>query len=192
MVEVGRGGLLVLVVGPSGAGKDTMIAGARAKLLGEADFVFPRREITRAPDLGGEDYRAVSRAAFDRRRAAGAYRLDWLANELAYGIPKMIDRDLAAGRVVVINVSRTAVERARARYPGRVRIVVVTAPEPVLARRLRRRGREDAAGIADRLARAGAYPVAGDGVSTVSTDGPVERSIAGFVEVLTHFQAANG
>ena len=191
MVQAGRRGLLVLVVGPSGAGKDTMIAGARGKFVNAAEFVFPRREITRAPDLGGEDYRAVSRAAFERRRATGDYCLSWQANELAYGIPKTIERDLAAGRVVVINVSRTAVERARALYPGRVRIVVVTAPAAVLARRLRRRGREDAADIADRLARAGAYPVAGDDVATVLTDRPVDQSIADFVVALEHFQAAN-
>ena len=191
MVDVGRHGLLVLVVGPSGAGKDTMIAGARARLAGDTEFVFPRRDITRAPDLGGEDYRAIGRAAFGRRRAAGTYSLDWQANELDYGIPKAIERDLAAGRVVVINVSRTVIERAQALYPGRVRIVLVTAPEAVLARRLRRRGREDSADIADRLARAGAYPVAGDDVATVSTDRPVDRSIAGFVAALAHFQAAN-
>ena len=93
--------------------------------------------------------------------------------------------------MVVINVSRTAVERARALYPGRVRIVVVTAPVAVLARRLRRRGREDAADIADRLARAGAYSVAGDDVATVMTDRPVGQSIADFVAALEHFQAAS-
>ena len=191
MVGAGRDGLLVLVVGPSGAGKDTMIAGARARLAGAAAFVFPRRDITRAPDLGGEDYRPVGRGAFGRRRAAGTYCLDWRANELDYGIPKTIERDLAAGRVVVINVSRTVIERAQALYRGRIRIVLVTAPEAVLARRLRRRGREDAADIADRLARAGAYTVAGDGVVTVTTDRPVEQSIAGFVAALEHFHAAN-
>ena len=180
-----------MVVGPSGAGKDTMIAGAQDRFAGAAEFVFPRREITRAPDLGGEDYRAVSRSVFDRRRATGAYCLSWQANELAYGIPKTIERDLADGRVVVINVSRTVIERARVLYPGRVRIVVVTAPAPVLARRLRRRGREDAADIAHRLARADAYPVAGDDVATVLTDRPVDRSIACFVAALEHIQAAN-
>ena len=182
----------MLVVGPSGAGKDTMIAGGRRALAGEAGFIFPRREITRAPGLGGEDYLAVSQATFARRRAAGKYSLDWQANDLAYGIPRTIDRELAAGRVVVINVSRTAIETARARYPGRLRIVLVTAPEPVLAARLRGRGREDAAEITERLARVEAYPVAGKDVETLRTDRPAAQSIASFVQLLRHFQAASG
>ena len=192
MAKAGGGGLLVLVVGPSGSGKDTMIAGGRRALAHESGFVFPRREITRAPGLGGEDYLAVSQATFARRRTAGNYSLDWQANDLAYGIPSTVDQELAAGRVVVINVSRTAIETARARYPSRVRIVFVTAPVPVLAARLRRRGREDAAEITERLARVEAYPVAGEDVATLRTDRPVGQSIASFVELLRHFRAASG
>ncbi len=192
MAKAGGGGLLVLVVGPSGSGKDTMIAGGRRALAHESGLVFPRREITRAPGLGGEDYLAVSQATFARRRAAGKYSLDWQANDLAYGIPSTVDQELAAGRVVVVNVSRTAIETARSRYPGRVRIVLVTAPVPVLAARLRGRGREDAAEITERLARVEAYPVAGEDVATLCTDRPTGQSIASFVELLRHFRAASG
>ena len=61
--------MLVLVVGPSGAGKDTLIERAREALAGEARFRFVRREITRPEGAGGEDHIAVTPAAFAARRA---------------------------------------------------------------------------------------------------------------------------
>ena len=128
-------GTLILVVGPSGAGKDSLIDGARARLSGNGGFVFPRRDITRAADLGGEDYNAISPAEFGRRRDAGAYSLWWGAHSLQYGVPVAIERDLRAGSRVVVNVSRAILDDARRRL-GPVRVVNVTVPKQILAERL--------------------------------------------------------
>ena len=51
------GGRLIAVVGPSGVGKDSVMAGLHGAI---PDLHLVRRVITRAPDLGGEDYDAVS------------------------------------------------------------------------------------------------------------------------------------
>ncbi|MBC7181481.1 MAG: phosphonate metabolism protein/1,5-bisphosphokinase (PRPP-forming) PhnN, partial [Roseovarius sp.] len=52
------------VVGPSGAGKDTLIDAARAA---RPDLQVIRRVITRPEALGGEDFEGVSEVEFDRR-----------------------------------------------------------------------------------------------------------------------------
>src|SRR5215469_16830602 len=95
-----KAGLLVLVVGPSGVGKDALIAGARAALTGDPSVVFPRREITRPQETGGEGHLELSQAEFDRRETAGAYVLSWRAYGLGYGVPAEIAADLATGKTV--------------------------------------------------------------------------------------------
>ena len=148
--------MLVVVVGPSGAGKDTLMDQARAALAGDPGFRFVRREITRAAGAGGEEHIPVSEAEFEARCAAGAYALWWRAHGLGYGIPADIAGDLAAGRVVVANISRGRIGEAAARFPTLV--LEITAPAEVLAARLSARGRETAADIAARLAREVALP----------------------------------
>jgi ribose 1,5-bisphosphokinase len=175
-------GCLVLVVGPSGAGKDSLIDRARARLHGRNDLLFPARLVTRSAHAA-EDNVPVSPETFHARREAGAFALHWEAHGLGYGIPSIIDEALALGRTVVVNVSRTVVEEARGRYP-RVQVVLIDAPLHVRAERLARRGREEAAAIAARLARevAGGAPAAD---LTIVNDGSLEegaRRLAAAIE----------
>lgn len=145
-------GRLILVVGPSGAGKDTLIHGVRARCAGDLNVVFPRRAVTR-PAGAAEDNDCLTIEAFDRAAAQGSFALWWAAHGHKYGIPITIDADLRAGRAVICNVSRTVVAEARRRYRD-VAVVLVTAPPGVLAARLSARRRDSDGDLALRLRRA--------------------------------------
>lgn len=176
-------GTLVVVVGSSGAGKDTLIEGARAALAGNPGYVFARRTITRPRDAGGEDHEAVDEAAFAERQRGGGFLVTWRAHGLGYGLAASLADDLAAGRSVIANVSRAALAGLIARFPE-VLVVEVSAPVELRAQRLAARGREDAADIAARLAREGAgYPAAAR-VVTVVNDSGVAEGVARFLAAL--------
>ena len=145
-------GRLVLVVGPSGAGKDTLIAGARTACRDDATIVFPRRVVTR-PASTFEDNDVMSKSAFEQAAVKGAFAFWWSAHGHHYGIPLAIDFDIEMGRTVVCNVSRTVVRAIRWRYVHVV-AVLVTAPKDVLAKRLAARDRASDGGIVERLHRA--------------------------------------
>jgi ribose 1,5-bisphosphokinase len=169
--------MLVLVVGPSGAGKDTVLGMARLALAGDPRFRFVRRVITRPADAGGEDHEAVTEDAFVQR----VFALHWQAHGLRYGIPLDVVDDVARGIVVVANVSRGVIAEAARRFP--VRVIEVTAPPEVLIRRLTERGRETADDVAKRLARDVPIP---DGVSveTVMNDRTPAEAADRFVAAL--------
>ena len=178
--------MLFLVVGPSGAGKDTLIMAASAMLAGEERVRFVRRVITRPVDADGEQHESVSVAEFTRREAAGGFALSWRAHGLHYGIPADIALDLDAGRLVVTNVSRAVVAEAAARFD--VRVLDVTAPADLLARRLAARGREDAVDVARRLSRAIELPMPVPR-EVIVNDGTVEAGARKMVGVLRNHLA---
>ncbi len=144
-------GCFVAVCGPSGAGKDSLLRHARALLHGNAQVAFPNRTITRMSDAA-EEHATATDEEFDRLLACGGFAVSWRAHGLRYGIPVSIDADIGAGRCVVCNVSRTVIADLRARY-ARVLVVSITAPQDVLAARLRQRGRDSDGNLSDRIAR---------------------------------------
>lgn len=173
-------GRLILVVGPSGAGKDSLIAAAADKLSADASYHFPKREITRPSDAGGEDHIEVSVEDFHTKRNADGYALSWDAHGLCYGVPAVINQQIQNGATVVVNVSRTVLDTARGKYSN-LRIIFVTAPLDILAHRIAARGRESAADVAGRLARAGIAQPSGDNVVIVTNDGSLEEAIRAFL-----------
>jgi len=177
-------GTLWLVVGPSGAGKDSLLEGAKERLKDSPAHVFVRREITRPAEAGGEDHIPVSVKRFEANRAAGAYVLSWGAHGLFYGIPATIAEDLGRGAQVIVNVSRSVIGEARARFAD-VRVIDITVPREILEARLRSRGRESDADIRKRLERAEAFSLDGPGVVKFPNDRPLAESVAAFTELFT-------
>lgn len=145
-------GRLVLVVGPSGAGKDTLLGLARAACAEDGDVVFPRRVVTREASPF-EDNEQVSLSAFGQAIGRGDFAVHWEAHGHCYALPRAIDDDIRAGRTVVANVSRTVVDAIRRAYIDVV-VVSITAPPEILAERVATRARSSDGLVADRLNRA--------------------------------------
>jgi len=145
-------GRFILVVGPSGAGKDTLIGLARAACAGDRNVVFPRRVVTREASAF-EENEQISLDAFRQARTRGDFAVHWEAHGHCYALPRTIDDDIRAGRTLVANVSRTVVDAIRRGYAD-VTVVSITAPPDVLAKRLAARSRSSDGQIEHRLSRA--------------------------------------
>lgn len=181
--KIGPGGL-VLVVGPSGAGKDTLLGAAQRMLEGDGRVVFPRRAVTRQASAF-ENNEAIAPPDFDRAAASGEYALWWRAHDHGYGIARAIDDEIGAGSIVVVNVSRTIIGAARRRYE-RIAVVLITAPADVLAERLAARKRNSDGDIGGRLQRA-SFAVEGEPDLVISNVGAIEdnaRRLADFLAAL--------
>ena len=145
-------GRLILVVGPSGAGKDTLLGLARAACADDSSIVFPRRVVTREAS-SFEDNEQMSLDAFQQARSQGDFAVHWEAHGHCYALSRAIDDDIRARRTVVANVSRTVIEALRRAYADVV-VILITAPAEVLAERLAARARSSDGRLADRLGRA--------------------------------------
>jgi len=144
-------GRLILVVGPSGAGKDTLLALAKTACADDPNIVFARRVITRQASAS-EENEEVSLDAFRDGLARGEYAMHWEAHGHCYALPRGIDDELRAGRTLIANVSRTVIGPARRKYADAV-VISITAPPQVLAERLAARARSSDGKIEHRLGR---------------------------------------
>jgi ribose 1,5-bisphosphokinase len=179
-------GAIIVVVGPSGAGKDRVIGFAARQFAGSKDIGFVRRVITRPTDAGGEVHESVSPAGFDTRLAAGEFAVAWQAHGLKYGIPREAVRRTRDGETLIANGSRGALGQFRKAFP-RVCVVNITASPQVLASRLVARGRESEADIFNRLRRQVPDLLDEADVMTIDNSGPLDiagQRFAAFVASL--------
>lgn len=165
-------GRLVLVVGPSGAGKDTLIAELRTRLDGDERYLFPRRIVTRPPSPA-EDNVEADDATFLAIAEAGGFAFTWSAHNHRYGIPASVDHAIYGGRTVICNVSREIVAEARQRYEA-VTVVEINAPADILKTRVAARSRSSDGDAGARVERRISMPVEADAV--VMNDGEVETA----------------
>jgi len=179
-------GIMVVVVGPSGAGKDTLMALAAEHFGSRPNVHFVRRVITRDGDAGGEDHLAVSEAGFASMEQSGSFAVWWEAHGLKYGIPAEVSVALSKGHLVIANGSRSALHRFQAAFP-RLKVINVTARPEVLADRLEARGRETHEDIMARLAR-GPLTVRGDyDVTNLDNSGSLAEAERKIIDTVNGF-----
>jgi ribose 1,5-bisphosphokinase len=173
-------GRLFLVVGPSGVGKDTLLAGAKAA---DAALHWARRVITRPATDGGEPFEGVTADAFQQRLTAGEFALHWQAHGLSYGVPAPELAPLTKGATVLVNGSRGAVAAALAAFPALI-VVRISAPSGVLADRLVARGRESREDIIARLGRASYTLPESTRVIDIQNTGTPSQGVAQLLQAL--------
>ena len=176
-------GRLIVLLGPSGSGKDTLISAARSEFDRSPDVLFVQRVITRPSDAGSEDHIAMSDAEFDAAIDEGQFALTWAANGLRYGLLRDIEAHLAAGNVAVVNGSRGAWNVIRQVFPSAVAVEIKVDPG-ILAQRLQARGRESSAEINARLVRASALSAQLEPEIVIDNSGPVETARAALIDYI--------
>ncbi len=175
-------GSFIAVVGPSGAGKDSVMRFAHDSLADDLRVHFIRRVITRPRDGVGEDHLPADDVQFETMRRSGGFALHWQAHGNSYGIPVEADAMVAQGHVVIANLSRTVLAELPRRY-RRPLVVEITAAPEILARRIAARGRESEAEIANRLARkvaAAPFP----GTIVIDNGGRLEEAGRAFADLI--------
>jgi ribose 1,5-bisphosphokinase len=180
---------LFYVMGPSGAGKDSVLGRARALLPADSPVVFAHRYITRSPEASGENHVALSAAEFALRRAHGLFAFHWQAHGNHYGIGREIHAWRKAGLTVVVSGSREHFQDVAGVDPDTYP-VLITAPAERLRERLATRGREDEAAAARRLERSDAYDVHDPRLITITNDGPLDEAATALVRALATFRSA--
>ncbi|NDO81792.1 ribose 1,5-bisphosphokinase [Citrobacter sp. NCU1] len=148
-------GKLIWIMGPSGSGKDSLLAELRQQE--PAQLLVAHRYITRAANAGHENHIALSEHEFFTRARQNLLALSWHANGFYYGVGVEIDLWLHAGFDVVVNGSRAHLAQAQARYGASLFPVCLQVSSAILRQRLQARGRENESEIAARLERAAHY-----------------------------------
>jgi ribose 1,5-bisphosphokinase len=179
----------VYLMGPSGAGKDSLMEAARVL---SPRVVLARRHVTRRED-GGQRDTAVTREEHARILEGGGYAFSWESHGLSYGIVREDVEEAGRGKVVVVNGSREYLEEAARRAPG-LTACLVTADREARRERLTRRGREGGCEIEERLLRGDAEYRIPEGVMLVTIDnsGPPGAAAVEFVSMLSRLARGLG
>jgi guanylate kinase len=147
-----RAGLLVVVSGPSGVGKDAVLAALR-RLHPQIHYpVTATTRPQRAGEVDGRDYLFISPERFEQLVAEGGFLEHAEVYGRRYGVPKARVRDeLAAGRDVVVKVDVQGARTIRALAPDAVLVFLAAPSMDELERRLRERKTESAEQLAIRI-----------------------------------------
>ena len=152
MADAGAGPLLVVITGPSGVGKDSLLA--RMKALGRP-YHFAITATTRAPradEVEGIDYYFISDQQFDEMLARGEFLEHATVYDQRKGVPRPPVREaLAAGRDVIMRTDVQGARYIKSVCPGAVTVFVQPPSWEEMEWRLRSRGTDGEEQLALRL-----------------------------------------
>jgi len=145
-------GLLFIVSGPSGAGKDTLVDALRARMPRLRYSVSATTRVPRPGEKEGDQYFFISRGEFDRRRDAGGF-LEWREyNGNLYGTPRdFVERTLAEGYDLIVKPEVNGALAIKAAYSEAALIFLLPDKFSNLRERLVARRTETTEEIARRL-----------------------------------------
>ena len=170
-------GRLTVLSGPSGVGKGSVVKVLRER---HPDVWLSVSVTTRAPRPGereGVEYFFVDQAEFDRMAAAGELLEHDAHMGASYGTPRgPVERQLAAGTPVLLEIDMQGARQVRARMPEAQLVFLAPPSFDELARRLVGRGTEDAAAVRERLDRARIEMAAEDEFDVVVVNDDLETA----------------
>jgi len=146
-------GKLVVITGPSGVGKSTIVREAIRRTGAEYSVSATTRR-PRQGEVDGRHYRFVDRAAFERMIDRGEL-LEWaeVFGEL-YGTPAgPVRQAVEAGKTVILEIDVQGGLQVRRAAPDATGVLILPPDEEELARRLAGRGSESEEALARRLAK---------------------------------------
>jgi len=173
---------LVVVIGPSGAGKDSVLDGVRANWSFCKPAHFARRTITRPVKFDDEQHEAVDVASFEQMLQAQTFCMHWHANGISYGIRKTELDPINIGQWVFINGSRAYLPELLKAWPLAT-VVHISAAHEVLAQRLVQRGRESGDAMVKRLSRNVALNLPAHAIS-IDNSSTLEEAVSSLTRAL--------
>lgn len=154
-VRFARRGFLVVVSGPSGVGKTSFCAHLLETRDDAIRSVSATTRTLRPGEVDGRDYFFLTPEAFAARAEGGEFLEFADVHGHRYGTPRrFVDDEVAAGRIVLLNIDVQGGLQVKAGYPDGVFIFVWPPSLDALAARLRARAQDGAEEIERRLANA--------------------------------------
>lgn len=148
-------GMVLIISGPSGAGKTTITRGVERSITGSAFSVSWTTRPQSAIDVEGVDYHFVSDADFEAMRSTGGFLESAGVYGKKYGTPAgWVFEQLKRGRLVILEIDVQGACEVKRKIPDAFSVFILPPSEEVLLERLRSRKREDESVIQKRFSKA--------------------------------------
>ncbi len=184
-------GTLVLVVGNSGSGKDSIISGSISKYPTNLKKIYhAKRYITRIPSETEDNY-YISPEDFVTMTNKEKFALKWHIYGLDYGIPIEIEDWLKKGHSVLVNISRTMIKETRLKYKN-VKVVFIRVPFDITVKRVKKRGRESKRNIKKRIDRARKLQTFPEADFTIENSSNLDIAIHQFLHYILNLKDEKG